>query len=375
MGNGDRIYPLFQHSPSHRNVFHGPGGVPSLDDDPTRIWAEPIVIQAGSTAARTGFTSGAIADNKHSPNGKWGWFGEFWHPELYDSRQGQGKTVSYRKGTSDFYVTWSGARKRKLYLEAPVNGTGIILRPMKGGGGDARGLKWDSQSNGTFRCRWRGPHWLKHGHPLGAPLGAEGYEEWVWWGDTPPGDVADWYPIPEVQLICKPSIDGLRSLDHIHFGGATVPSHAEYIFSASPMPNPDGPTLLQNILDLGANWGHARNVIPSSPNGYKPRKAEGIKISITEQFRFPLDGPSLEPPPVVVVPDPPPVVIPEPEPEPEPDPTPPVDEETPDVPDVLDMDTELDAMRALLAQVGTQMIEALQLVDEIDDTYGDGVEV
>jgi len=329
VGQGDRIYRDFVHSPSHRNAFAG--GVPTFGDSPLSIWANQIVVQPGSPADRKGRTSSGIAANSHSPNGHWGWFGTGWMPlPLYENRPGE--TTSLLAGWSEYYVTWPAARKAGLYLEAPAEGTGLILRPMISKHNPLGIRMAGPAGSGQFRVLLRGPRWINRSAPVGVPLGAPGLEDLVWWGDTPPGALASWQPIPEFQLVGKFAIAGVTHPSQVTFDGGVNP-HGEYVFGASPMPlhpmtGEVQPRFLQQIIDAGVNWGHADNVLPDSPNGYAPRKVEGVRPILSEQFVFPLDG-IVGGEPTDPVPSPPPVLPPE---EPggvddEPSPEPPADPE------------------------------------------------
>ena len=384
---GSGIYPTYRHAPAHHNVFHGPAGVVLPGDDPLRIWARetPTVgngrIQKGSTADTKNGTGGATAD---AGEGRmFGWFGESYHPLMYSTKQGIGNEPGMRGGSSSYYVAWPGCTD--LYLVAPPNGTALLLRPQADQSrGD--GLKWDEKPTGRFRCRWRGPRWLRQGHPLGVPLGSPGFEDWVHWGSDAPPEV-EWYPIPEFQLVVKPVLPGLTDLDDIRFGGIGVPSHAEYTVAFSPMP-PHPVTgepqhdLMQQLVDAGVNWGHPKNVLPDSPAVLSRRKAEGINLRLSEGFTIPSEHPwqgagvtpvSVDPLQVVLPSTPPDMGAPAPE---------PVDM----VAIPSDMDVDLDPIRARLTAAFTALDEVVDLVtsivamltaadhlvDDLDDIYGDG---
>lgn len=313
LGNGDEVWLPWQHSPLHLNRWHSAVGIPPLSSDPVNAHLIAGDIQPRSAAARKGSTTSAFAPNDSAPNQRWGLAPIAWHPELYDMTRGPGATTHYQAGTSDYWVHTRHSRAEGIYLEAPPAGTGVMLRPATGrdnhGVPIVNGLHWSSTSPGTARLSLRGPTWLRRGHPIGVPL----TDEWCWYGDENPfGE--DGYTPGQLQVAVKFAITGMTSLKDVAFGGEGVSAHGEYLYCWSPMPDPSMPSLGQQALDLGPNWGHERNVwhqldMPM-PRTLTPRKAEGVGVIIREPFAFPLqheppwdqpdvpDVDPLDPPPV-----------------------------------------------------------------------------
>lgn len=392
MTPGSTVYEGFVHAPAHNNVWHGAAGLSIMDpatpvDDPLRVWdrERPTVangrIQVGTPAHRKGkVTAGNVAVGGGR---SFGWFGESWNAQHIDERRGIGIDITHRGGTSQYYVPWRQARQQGVLLEAPPNGTGVILRPNHGAGQRPDGLMWDNKARGTFRSRYRGPRQLRRGHPLGVPLGGAGFEDWVDWDGTATGP--EWYPIPEFQLFVKMTCVGLRSLDDIGWGPG-VANHAEYIFAYSPMPphpatGDPQPSMLEQLLAAGCNWGHPDNCLrgvvanmPTMETGYG-RKAEGIVLSVDSATMWgALQIPAHHPDqgPTDTSPVPPPPVVPAPSPTPT-DPAPgPGTEPPPD--DAVDVDADLAPIRGVADGLALAAVELRTAADNIDVVYGDGVE-
>ena len=389
VAKGDQVWASWQHGASHPNAWHAVNGVPTLNSDPAEIHLHQRRIMPGSTAAKkNGHTSGAMGRNEAYPNGWTGISGTGWHPDFW--RTGQpGLTTYYRGGTSLYYVPSRRQMEQGAYLHAPPSGTGVILRTQRGGNSNQGkpvnedGVSWEKSGKKgdrdpakggggvDIRVAFRGPERLRQGHRVGEPV------------DSDDIDSADgvWYEIPHLQMLVKPSIPGLRRLEDLVWGAPDVAPHGEYIWAYTPMP--DGmPSLLQQLLDLGPNWGHELNVMrglyPDMPTVHTPRKIHGVKVLCRNHrvIGLPLQHQTpWPPPPSRPEPDPafPPPVVPPPAPEVddpvvETDPPvidPPVTEDDTVVVDPVDQ-ADADRIGVLAAGIGEAAMEVMTLVEGSD---------